>query len=85
MRDGSGRRAGPLAIAAAAAALASPLLAGCASQAGDSARSAASAYADAAARGDADALYEMMSSNSRQQRTRAEVRRTVEGERAELA
>ncbi len=83
MRDGSGRRAGPVAIAAAA--LSSSVLAGCASRAGDSARSAADAYSDAAARGDADALYDMMSSSSRRQRTREEVRRTVEGERAELA
>jgi hypothetical protein len=58
--------------------------AGCASRAGDSARSAADAYASAAARGDADALYDMMSAGSRQQRTRAEVRRIVEGEHAEL-
>lgn len=58
--------------------------AGCASRAGDSARSAADAYASAAARGDGDALYDMMSAESRQQRTRAEVRRIVEGEHAEL-
>lgn len=48
-------------------------------------RDAVAAYADAAARGDADALYAMMSEKGRRELSRDEVRRIVEGERAELA
>jgi hypothetical protein len=46
---------------------------------------AARAYASAAARGDADALYAMMSTPSRQARTKDDVRRMVADERDELA
>lgn len=43
------------------------------------------AYADAAARGDADAIYEMLSEKSRRSLSREEVRRMVAEERTELA
>ena len=45
---------------------------------------AATAYAKAAARGDADALYEMLSSKARRSLTRDEVRRIVADEKNEL-
>jgi len=48
-------------------------------------RLAALAYADAAARGDADALYAILSRASRQARSREEVKKMVSDEREELA
>ncbi|MFO0761158.1 MAG: hypothetical protein U0359_32065 [Byssovorax sp.] len=63
---------------------AAPLLAGCGSSSIPSPREALSAYAAAAARGDADALYDMMSDKSRRTLSRDEVRRMVAGEKAEL-
>lgn len=48
-------------------------------------RQAANAYANAAARGDADAIYEMLDENSRRTITREELRRLVADQRAELA
>jgi hypothetical protein len=48
-------------------------------------RGAVSAYAEAAARGDADAIYEMMSDKGRRALSRDEVRRIVSDEKAELA
>jgi hypothetical protein len=47
-------------------------------------RDAVSAYAEAAARGDADAIYEMMSDRARRALSRSEVRRIVADEKAEL-
>ncbi len=47
-------------------------------------RDAISAYADAAGRGDADAIYEMMSEKARRALSRDEVRRIVADEKAEL-
>jgi hypothetical protein len=47
-------------------------------------RGAVSAYAEAAARGDADAIYEMMSDKGRRALSRDEVRRMVADEKAEL-
>ena len=47
-------------------------------------RDAVSAYAEAAARGDADAIYEMMSDRARRALSREEVRRIVADEKAEL-
>jgi hypothetical protein len=47
-------------------------------------RGAVSAYAEAAARGDADAIYEMMSDKGRRALSRDEVRRIVADEKAEL-
>jgi hypothetical protein len=46
---------------------------------------AARAYADAALRGDSDALYAMMTTASRRARSRGATKTTVEDERAELA
>lgn len=48
-------------------------------------RRAVSAYAEAAARGDADAIYEMMSEKSRRSLSLEEVRKIVADEKAELA
>jgi len=48
-------------------------------------RQAANAYANAAARGDADALYDMLDEASRRTMTREEMRRLVADQRAELA
>jgi hypothetical protein len=47
-------------------------------------RRAVAAYADAAARGDADAIYDMMSDKGRRALSREEVRRIVADEKAEL-
>jgi hypothetical protein len=46
---------------------------------------AAASYADAAARGDADALYTMMTASSRQARSRSDLQKMVAQERSELA
>lgn len=46
---------------------------------------AAAAYVDAAARGDADALYAMMTTGSRQARSRTDVQKMISSERSELA
>ncbi|MGA7121896.1 MAG: hypothetical protein WBY94_17440 [Polyangiaceae bacterium] len=48
-------------------------------------RAAARAYADAAVRGDAAVLFQMMTKASRQARSREETRKLVDDERAELA
>jgi hypothetical protein len=48
-------------------------------------KGALSAYADAAARGDADAIYDMMSDKGRRALSREEVHRIVADEKAELA
>jgi hypothetical protein len=61
------------------------LAAGCASRAVPDPRDAARAYGDAAARGDAAALYAMMSQSSRRDRSRDEVTRMLEDEKPELA
>jgi hypothetical protein len=47
-------------------------------------KDAVSAYANAAARGDADAIYEMMSEKGKRALTREEVKKIVADERAEL-
>lgn len=47
-------------------------------------RDAVAAYAEAAARGDADAIYEMLSEKGRRALTRDEVRKIVADEKAEL-
>jgi hypothetical protein len=59
-------------------------LAGCASQTLPDPRVAAKSYADAAARGDADAIYGMMTEASRQARSKDDIRKIVADERAEL-
>src|SRR5579871_6034398 len=69
-----------------AALLASALvLGGCASQTVPDPRDAARAYAEAARRGDADALYGLLSARSREVVGAPEVRRMVADERDELA
>jgi hypothetical protein len=57
----------------------------CAPRALPDPRAAADAYATSAARGDADAIYTMMTASAQKARTRDDVRRIVQGERAELA
>jgi hypothetical protein len=73
----------PLAVAALASMGA--LADGCASSAVPDPRAAARAYGDAAARGDADGLYAMMSDASRRDRSREEVTRMLRDEKPELA
>jgi hypothetical protein len=58
---------------------------GCASTSVPDPHEAARAYASAAARGDADALYAMMSTPSRQARTKDDVKRMIADEHDELA
>jgi hypothetical protein len=48
-------------------------------------KSAADDYAAAAARGDADAIYEMMTTSAQKSRSRDDVRRLVKEQRGELA
>lgn len=60
------------------------LLPACASTVPDP-RSAAQEFADAAARGDSDTIYDMMTDEARAARTRDDVRKIVKDERAELA
>jgi len=76
------RRALATVVRAAALAGAS---AGCASTRVPDPRDAARAYAASASEGDADALYDMMTTASRHARSRDEVRALVSGERAELS
>jgi len=59
-------------------------LAGCASSDVPDPRSAAHVYAEAAARGDADAIYGMMTKAAQKQRTKDDVRKIVLAEREEL-
>jgi hypothetical protein len=66
-------------------AAAAGVLSGCASTSVPDPHDAARAYADAAARGDADALYGMMTVASQRARSREDVRKLVGEERAELA
>ncbi len=68
-----------------ACALLVALTTGCASGAIPDPQAAARVYADAAARGDADTLYAMMTRSSRQWRSRALMTQMIAGERAELA
>ena len=60
-------------------------LAGCASYDVPDPRTAANAYAAAAARADADAIYGMMTTSAQKERSKDDVRHIVTGERAELA
>ncbi len=61
------------------------LAAGCAARSVPDPRDAARVYARAAARGDTDALYGMMTAASRHLRTEAELQAIVASERADLA
>lgn len=58
---------------------------GCAASAVPDPRDAANAYAAAASRGDAEAIYGMMTSASQKARSKEEIRRIVDSERTELA
>lgn len=59
--------------------------AGCATTTIPDPKEAVAAYADAAARGDSDAIYDMLSEKSKRGLSRDEVKKLVEAERAELA
>ena len=61
------------------------LIAGCASSSVPDPHAAAQAYANAATRGDADALYAMMSTPAKQARSRDDVKRMIAEEHDELA
>ncbi len=74
------RRSVPLLLALASAV---PAL-GCGAASLPDPKRAVSAYAEAAARGDADAIYEMMSDKGRRALSREEVRKIVADEKAEL-
>ena len=65
--------------------LATALLAGCTGSAVPDPKSAAEEYASAAARGDADAIYEMMTTSAQKTRSRDDVRRLVKEQRSELS
>jgi hypothetical protein len=61
------------------------LIVGCGTQDVPDPRTAANAYAAAAARGDADAIYGMMTTNAQKERTKDDVRKIVQSEREELS
>jgi hypothetical protein len=58
---------------------------GCASRSVPDPREAADAYAEAAARGDADAIYGMMTTSARRSRSPEDVKKLVAEQRTELA
>jgi hypothetical protein len=58
---------------------------GCASSRVPDPKRAAADYANAATRGDGDAIYEMMTERAQKDRSRDDVRKVVANERAELA
>ena len=58
---------------------------GCLHQRMPDPRAAADAYADAASRGDADAIYDMLDEDARRALTREDVRKLVADQRKELA
>jgi hypothetical protein len=60
-------------------------LAACTSHAVPDPKSAADDYAAAASRGDADAIYEMMTTSAQKSRSKDDVRRLVKEQRTELA
>jgi hypothetical protein len=62
-----------------------PALVGCTGRAVPDPRSAADDYAAAASKGDADAIYEMMTTSAQKSRSRDDVRRLVKEQRGELA
>jgi hypothetical protein len=62
-----------------------PALGGCTGHAVPDPRSAADAYAAAAARGDADTIYDMMTTSAQKSRSRDDVKRLVKEQREELA
>src|SRR5687768_14174852 len=66
-------------------ALAALSVSGCAGRSVPDPRSAAEDYARAAARGDGDAIYAMMTTSARKSRSREDVKRLVAEQRGELA
>src|SRR5438270_4792547 len=60
-------------------------LAGCSGRAVPDPRSAAEEYADAAKRGDGDAIYDMMTTSAQKSRTRDDVKKLVAEQKDELA
>jgi uncharacterized protein (DUF3084 family) len=58
---------------------------GCSSRAVPDPRSAAEEYAQAASKGDGDAIYEMMTTSAQKSRSREDVKRLVQEQRGELA
>lgn len=68
-----------------AALLLSACAAGCAASTIPDPKDAVQAYADAAAKGDADAIYEMLSEKSKRGLSKDEVKKLVADERAELS
>lgn len=79
----SARKAPPKTVAVIA--LAMSALAGCSSRAVPDPRSAAEEYAQAASRGDGDAIYEMMTTSGQKSRSREDVKKLVAEQRSELA
>ena len=75
----------PTAAPLLALALSAAACAACASSSLPDPREAVKAYSAAAARGDADAIYDMLSDKGRTALSRAEVRKMVAEEKAELA
>ena len=61
------------------------LLIGCSGRAVPDPRTAAEEYAQAASRGDGDAIYEMMTTSAQKSRSREDVKRLVAEQRGELA
>jgi hypothetical protein len=61
------------------------LVSGCTGHAVPDPKSAADDYAAAASRGDADAIYEMMTTSAQKSRSRDDVRRLVNEQRGELS
>jgi hypothetical protein len=61
------------------------LCVGCAARSVPDPRSAAEEYAQAAARGDGDAIYEMMTTSAQKSRSREDVKRLVAEQKGELA
>lgn len=61
------------------------LLVGCSARTVPDPRSAAEEYARAAARGDGDAIYDMMTTSAQRSRSRDDVKRLVAEQRGELA
>jgi hypothetical protein len=78
-------RAVPRLVPALALALLLPAVPACGVTTIPSPKDAALAYAEAAAKGDADRLYDMMSDKGKRSLSRAEVRRIVADEKGELA
>jgi hypothetical protein len=75
----------PATIATTATLFLLAVLAGCSGHAVPDPKSAADDYAAAASRGDADAIYEMMTTSAQKSRSRDDVRRLVKEQRGELS